>query len=184
MTIRRLLPLALVFVASAALAQTPQTSADLSVAILADQTVDANQPINFQVDVTNHGPDLALDVQVYASANFPGGCNGALAGNMAAGSHVLVPCSIFAPGATTDVVLTARAVSGTPDPNASNSTATRTIHATSGLDLGIYLGVPAIVTPGVPFAIGIFYGNNSAITATGATVSVGIPSTVHVTAMP
>src|SRR5947208_7924598 len=133
MTVRRFLPLALVFVASATLAQTPQTSADLSVAIIADQTVDANQPINFQVDVTNHGPDLALDVQVYASANFPGGCNGTLAGNIAAGTHVLVPCSIFAPGAATDVVLSARAVSGTPDPNSSHSTATLTIHAPAGL---------------------------------------------------
>jgi hypothetical protein len=177
-------PAALLFVASTALAQTPQTYADLSVAIIADQTVDANQPINFQVDVTNLGPDVALDTQVYASANFPGGCNGTLAGNIAPGSHVLVPCSIFAPGATTDVVLTARAVSGTADPNSSNSTATRTIHAISGMDLGIHLVVPAIVTPGVPFAIGIFYGNNAAITATGVTVSVGIPSTVHVTAMP
>lgn len=181
---RKLFPLVLLFVASTALAQAPQTYADLSVAIIADDTVDANQPINFQVDVTNLGPDVALDVQVYSSANFPGGCNGTLAGNIAPGSHVLVPCSIFAPGATTDVVLTARAVSGTPDPNSSNSTATRTIRATSGLDLGISLSVPLTVTPGVPFAVGVSYGNNSAIYATGVTVTVGLPSTVHIAAMP
>lgn len=47
--------LAVLFMASAAMAQ---TSADLSVAISADQTVDGNQPINFQVDVANNGPDV------------------------------------------------------------------------------------------------------------------------------
>lgn len=88
---------AVLFMASAAMAQ---TSADLSVAISADQTVDGNQPINFQVDVANNGPEVdaerflppALDhLRVQPRGNGKGGVASSIPraaiASRSAGSH-------------------------------------------------------------------------------------------------
>jgi hypothetical protein len=182
-------PVALLFVASTALAQGPgQGPADISVAIIADSTYDGNQTINWQIDVTNNGPNEADDVQITGSSDRPslGGCNG-LIPPIAAGTHTLVPCQTFAPAMATDLVLTAKAETlsvATPDPNPANNVATKTIHTTGGPDLNIFLRVPDI-NPGVPFAIGASYGNNSlADAATGVVVTLGIPTALQIVSIP
>ena len=181
--IRRLFPAALLFVASAALAQTP---ADISVAVVADPLVDGNQTINWQIDVTNHGPGIAYDVEISGSSDLFGrGCIGTLT-SIDPGTHTLVPCSTFAPQKETDVVLTAKADTSpvSPDPDLTNNVATKTIHATGGPDLSIFMNAPPI-TPGVPFDIGVYYANNSLTSAaTGVVVTLGIPNGIHVVSAP
>ena len=169
--------LVLLFVASAALAQPSANSADISVAIIADQTVDGNQTIHWQIDVTNNGPGVAHDVQVTGSSNPSShDCIG-LFTTIDPGTHALAPCSTPAPQQETDIVLTAKAETisvATPDPDLTNNVATKTIHATGGPDLSIFLNVPTI-TPTVPFDIGVSYANNSSMSAaTGVVVTLGI----------
>ena len=186
---RKLFPLVLLFVASTALAQGPgHGPADISVAIVADATYDGNQTINWQIDVTNNGPNEANDVQITGSSDRPssGGCNGLLT-SIAAGTHTLMPCSTSAPAMATDLVLTAKAETlslFTPDPNPANNVATKTIHTTGGPDLAIFLRVPDI-NPGTSFDIDAFYGNNSlADAATGVVVTFGIPTALQIVSIP
>lgn len=186
--IRRFLAIAFSFVAWTAPAQ---TTADISVAVVADPVVDGNQTINWQIDVTNHGPGIAHDVQISGSSDLFGpGCFGVLT-SVDPGTHTLVPCTTFAPQKETDVVLTAKAETisvDTPDPDLTNNVATKTIHATGGPDLSIFLKVPVAVqtiTPTIPFDIGVSYANNSLTTAaTGVTVTLAIPHGIHLTGAP
>lgn len=182
MMVRRLLPLALFFVASAALAQLP---ADLSVSIVADPTVDGNQKIDFQIDVANNGPSYAQQLKISGGDDVPntGGCLVFL-DFILPNTHALIPCSGASPFADRDVVLHAQVSAATDDPNLANNITTRTVHAVGGPELSIGLSVPPI-TPAIPFGISASYTNHSLTNAaTGAVVTFGIPSALHVVAVP
>jgi len=178
---RRLLPLALLLVAVSAFAQT----ADVSVSITAPATVDSQSLIFWSFEIVNNGPGVANGVapSFVTSPDRGTSCDPMGLQSMPRNAKVVVHCFTPALGSTGTVSLQATA-GYVADPISGNNVATATVQSIAGPRLAVMFGSPYAVDPGLPFDLGVYWSNGSAIDATNATVVVTLPADTTVTNLP
>ncbi|WP_026423909.1 CARDB domain-containing protein [Actinokineospora inagensis] len=181
---------------SASVAAPVAVTADLGVAVTADQTaVTAGSPIAVTAAVSNAGPSTATAVKVTLSVpagltNFtvdaPAGvtCDNTVActiDSIAAGATVAITLrgtvdpTFTGPGLS----FTGATSSAAGDPSSAGNTATLGVPVSVAADLAVTsLTAPTAVAAGTPVTITATLRNNGPSTATGATFSLPVPAAV------